>query len=94
MVPDIPDKPKKDWPDGKERVCSGAIIEFKDAGKNYGRPLVVHETPQEVNRLMAKSKPGAMLELHHHADPNTSVYVRNKQIVSIDARWDLVEEAG
>lgn len=90
---DIPGLPKKEWPDGKERVCAGAIVEYRDAGRHYSRPLVVHETPREVRKLMKKKKPNAMLTLHHQADPNTEVYVRNSSIVSLDVRWELLDEA-
>lgn len=91
-MPDIPDRmrKKREWPDGVERICTGAIIVSSQSRGVL--PIAVHEVPWEVNRLMQASESDAMLELHHHADAEVTVYVRNEEIISIDARWDRVEE--
>lgn len=90
--PDIPNVPKKEWHDGIERVCWGAIVEYKEAGRHYSRPLRVHETPREVHNLMLATESGAMLELHHHSDPTAPVYIRNESVVSIDVLWQTIED--
>jgi len=39
-----------------------------------------------------KRKWPGMLLLHHHADPEVEIYVRNREIVALDARWEKIEE--
>lgn len=58
----------------------------------YGGAVVVHESPKEVRALMSAAKPKDMIELHHHADPATAIFVRNNAIMACDARWDRIEE--
>lgn len=90
---DIPDRirsKKREWPDGIERICSGALVHFSHSRSGYSH-MTVHETPWEVHQLMKKAQPEDMLELHHHGDIAVPVYVRNEEIISIDARWDKVE---
>jgi len=90
-VPD-PDRmrKRKDWPDGAERVCNGSVICFTHSSGNGTNFMVVYETPSEVHKLMKAEEPDAMLELHHYGDLAVTVYVRNEEIISIDARWDKV----
>lgn len=83
---------KREWPDGTERVCSGAVICFNNSSRHGVNSMAVHELPHEVHRLMKTSGAEVMLEFHHHADSEVNVYVRNEEIISIDARWDKVED--
>lgn len=89
---DIPDRfpRKRDWPDDLERVCTGSNICY--SGAKFGPThLNVHETPSEVNHMMKTSPSDAMLELHHHGDHQVCVYVRNEEIIAVDARWEKPE---
>lgn len=88
---DIPEHQKREWPDGIERVCTGCVVMLKSQLR-FGGNLVVHESPKEVRALMSQAKPKDMIELHHHADPAVSVFVRNNSIMACDARWDRIEE--
>lgn len=90
---DIPDhmRKRREWPDGNERVCGGSVITFNNS-RHGPNSMVVYEVPYEVHKLMKASEADEMLELHHHADIHATVYVRNEEIIAIDARWDKVED--
>ena len=86
-MPDIPKYPKREWPDGIERVCDGSVIAY---GKACGEKLIVKEIPKEVRSIMRDSSED-VIELHHHADPLVEVYVNQYNIIAIDARWSKIE---
>lgn len=82
-------KPKREWPDGEERHVDGSIVTHS-AQRGCSLIISVNELPKEVYALMQIANPEEMLILHHHADPEVEVYVRNSDISSIDARWRRV----
>lgn len=85
---DIP-RPKRDWPDDHERQCDGALVTFSTASRTGG-VLAVSEMPKQVIEFMNATNDEAMIELHHYNDPEVQVYVRNGDIVAVDARWIIL----
>lgn len=85
---DIPEQPKREWYDGRERICDGSVIVY---GEIELTRLHVNELPKEVYAIMATSQ-ARMIELHHYADPAIEVYVNQYKIIVIDARWSFVED--
>lgn len=84
-------KGKRDWPDGDERVCDGALV-ILGAGVRGGHVLSVNEFPKDVYTMMKSHGEDDMLVLHHHADPEVEVYARNGDIVGVNACWARIEE--
>jgi predicted naringenin-chalcone synthase len=73
-------------------MCTGSLVVLSgNIGRHGINVVVVDEVPKEVHELMQETE-NAMLELHHHADPEVAVYVNLESIVAIDARWDYIEE--
>ena len=89
-MPNIPSR-KRRWPDDEERVVDGANIVYSTTGHG-SRIICVNEFPKEVHALMIEAHADEMLVLHHHSDPEVEVYIRNCEIMAIDARWEKVEE--
>lgn len=82
---------KREWYDGLEHRIDGSLIIYGNRGHGPCA-LPVNEIPSEVYAKMQEATPEAMIELHHHADPEILVYVRNHEIITIDARWAKVEK--
>lgn len=83
--------PKREWPDGRERICDGSNIKF---GRGCHEMTSVNETPSEVYEIMkeAKKEYESLLELHHHADPAVPVYIDQREILVIAPRFSKVED--
>lgn len=52
--------------------------------------MAVSEMPRTVIEFMNASDDEKMIELHHYNDPEVQVYVRNGDIVAVDARWIIL----